>query len=92
MKTDYTIQLRVFPVTIRDNRTGQITEDKIFLDKEHLQAAELVGQSSKELICRLYNRNGFKVLDIGTAERRTVTVNLAELYRLHGREVQQRGE
>lgn len=83
MKTIMTIQTRIFPVTIRDGRTGGITTDAIILTKEQLQAAQLVGQSSKELIHRLYDRAGCTVFEIGKAEKREITLNLEELYRVH---------
>lgn len=86
MKTEYTIQTRMFPVTIKDMRTGKIQEDTIVLDKAQLQAVGEIGMGSDELICRTYNRQGYKVLDIGTPEKRTITIDLAELYRLHSRE------
>lgn len=86
MKTSITIEARRFPVTIRDERTGEIIQTHTVLDKRQLQAAELIGQSSKELICRQYNPQGYKVLDIGTAERRTITVDLNELWKLHCKE------
>ena len=76
MRTTATIYTRRFPVTIRDGRTGAEMQDYITLDKAQLQAAQLVGQSSKELICRLYNRQGFRVLKIGKAEKGNIKVNL----------------
>lgn len=80
MKTTITIEVRRFPVTIRDERTGEVSEDHIILDKQRLQSAQLVGQSSKELIQRLYNRQGFRVLEIGKPERRSINLNLSELW------------
>ena len=59
MKTTMTIHLRRFPVLVRDNRTGEKLETTITLEKSQLQAAQLVGQSSKELICRLCNKAGY---------------------------------
>lgn len=75
-----TIEARRFPVTLRDERTGIILQESIILDKQRLQAAQLVGQSSKELIQRFYNRQGFRVLEINTPERRTLTMSLADLW------------
>ena len=86
MKTEYTIRTRTFPVTIKDMRTGEIKEDSIVLDKAQLQGVAEIGMDSNELIHRTYNRQGYKVLDIGTPEKRTITIDLAELYRLHSRE------
>ena len=64
MTTYQDIHLRRFTVQIRDERTGEIRQDAIVLSKEQLQAAQLCGQSSKELIYRYYNRAGFTVLDL----------------------------
>lgn len=86
MKTNITLQVRAFQVVIQDERTGEEHCDLIVLDKAQLQAAQLVGQSSKELIHRLAGRQGFKVLEIGKAEKREISLNLEELYRLHGEE------
>ena len=41
---------------------------------------QLVGQSSKELIMRAFGRQGYKVLDIGRAERRQATLHLDGLF------------
>jgi len=83
MKTELTINVRAFPVTIRDERTGSVKEDTIVLEKQHLQAAQLVGQSSTELIYRTYNRAGYHVLDIGKPEKREISLNLEELYKAY---------
>ena len=79
MKNEITIQVRTYPVTIRDQRTGDQREDLLPLDKRQLQAAQLVGQSSNELIFRLYNRQGFRVLNIGKPIKREVHVDLASV-------------
>ena len=79
MKNEITIQVRTYPVTIRDQRTGDQREDLLPLDKRQLQAAQLVGQSSNELIYRIYNRQGFRVLDIGKPIKREVRVDLASV-------------
>ena len=69
-------------MTLRDERTGEITQSNIILDKQRLQAAQMVGQSSKELIHRFYNRQGFRVLEIGTPERRSLNLSLEDLWDL----------
>ena len=79
MKNEITIQVRTYPVTIRDQRTGEQREDLLPLDKRQLQAAQLVCQSSNELIFRLYNRQGFRVLNIGKPIKREVRVDLASV-------------
>lgn len=63
MKTELKIQTRAFLVVIENQRTIERSKDTIVLTKEQLQAAQMVGQSSKELIHRLYNRQGFTVLE-----------------------------
>ena len=65
--------------SIRDQRTGEQREDLLTLDKRQLQAAQLVGQSSNELIFRIYNRQGFYVLNIGKPIKREVRVDLASV-------------
>ena len=82
MKTNISLEARRFPVTLRDERTGEIIQSSIILDKQRLQAAQLVGQSSKELIQRLYNRQGFRLLEIGTPERRSLNLSLEDLWDL----------
>ena len=80
MMTYQTIHLRRFTVQIRDERTGETRQDAIVLSKEQLQAAQLCGQSSKELIYRRFNRAGFTVLDIGKAEKRTIQLDLESVF------------
>lgn len=80
MENRIKIEARRFPVVTRNTATGAVSSDSIIITKEQLNAAQIVGQSSKELIYRLYARNGFKVLDIGKAEKKTLCVNLAVLW------------
>ena len=87
MKTMYELQIRAFPVKIRDCRTGEEKTDFIVFDKARLQAANLVGQSSKELIERVYQKEGFTVLDVGKADKMTVDIRMDNIYtELTGRE------
>ena len=72
MRTTATIYTRRFPVTIRDERTGAEMQDYITLDKAQIQAAQLVG-----MIYSIYNRRGFRVLDIGKAEKGRIEVELS---------------
>lgn len=81
MTTQLTINVRAFPVKVHDHNTGEEREELLVLDKSQLQAAQIVGQSSKELIHRLCDRAGLTVLEIGKAEKREITVNLEEFYR-----------
>ena len=87
MKTNITIEARRFPLELMAERTGCASLEYIVLDKRQLQAAQMVGQSSKELIRRIYNRQGFRVLEIGTPERRSIDLNLDELWKQHDKAV-----
>lgn len=91
MKTELTIQARSFPVRLKDQRTGEERDDVVVLDKTTLQAAQIVGQSSKELIERLYEREDCEVLHIGKAEKREITLNLGEVFRLHSMTMKREG-
>lgn len=84
MRTELSIHLRAFPVRVCDPNHGE-RDEVIVLDKTQLQAAQLVGQSSKELIHRICDRAGLLVLDIGRAEKRTVILDLDELYQAQDR-------
>jgi len=85
MTTATSLHVRAFPVKVRDNSTGAERSELVVLTKEQLQACQIVGQSCKELIHRLCERSGFSVLDIGTPEKREISMNLEELYKLHKR-------
>ncbi len=76
MKTFENIPVRIFPVKILDKRSGSEIDDEIVLTKAVLTAAQLVGESSKELIHREYDRKGYRVLEIGKAQKKTITVDL----------------
>ena len=76
MKTEVKIQVRAYPVKLRDHRTGETSSDMIVLSKEMLQAAGLIGMTDEDLIYRTYNRQGYKVLEIGKPNKRELTVDL----------------
>lgn len=79
MKTELSIHLRAFRVRVSDPNHAE-RDELIVLDKQQLQAAQLVGQSSKELICRVCEKAGVSVLEIGKAEKHTIVLDLEELY------------
>ena len=81
MTNEVTMQARAYSVTVEDQRSGEKSVELIALDKQQLQAAQIVGQSSNELIYRLFNRQGYKVLDIGKPVQKEIVVDLTELYR-----------
>lgn len=68
-----------FPVSVEDEKGKEYTIH-IILTKEQLQAAQIVHQSSKELIFRICGRNNLFVNDIGKPERKTLAVDLGELW------------
>lgn len=84
MKTTTTLVVRAFPVTVLERSTGTEREERIVVTKEQLKAAQLVGQSSRELIARLCERAGLTVLDVGTPKREEIGLNLEELFKFHG--------
>ena len=81
MKNKITITVRNFPVLAHDHRTGREEKITVPVTREQLRASQLVGQSSRELIQRLYIRQGCTVLGIGKPEKRAVSVRLDRLYR-----------
>ncbi len=81
MKNMIEIQARQFVVELRDERTGERQFDTVVLDKEQLRAAQAIGMSSDELLYRRYNAQGFYVEKIHKPERKTLSVDLAELWR-----------
>lgn len=81
MKTKLMIQARCFPVTIRDERSGEVSEDQIIFDKEKLRAADALGLGNDEVIYRHYNRRGYRVLEIGKPARQTLEVDLEDLWK-----------
>ncbi len=81
-KPEITINLRRFHVNLKSKETGEEVSVFLTLDKATLQAAQTVGQSSKELLGRIADRNGYDLVDvIGKPDKMAVTVPLDELWR-----------
>lgn len=80
MKNVITVEARRFPLLAvkKDNQEPYYLH--IVLTKEQLQAAQLVGQSSKELIHRLCERQGYKVLEIGKPEKKSIRLDMAAVW------------
>ena len=88
MKADVKIQVRAYAVMVRDERTGEVSQDLSVLDKARVQAAQLVGMNDEDLIHRTYNRKGYRVLDIVTPPRKVeLTVDLEKIFREQAGEV-----
>lgn len=79
MKNELVLNLRQFPVAAHDHRTGQEKAITVTVTKDQLRAAQLVGQSSKELIERLCDRQGYTVMGIGKPFKLAVAVDLNKL-------------
>ena len=83
MKNEIVLNLRQFPVLAHDHRDGQGKHITVTVAKNQLQAAQIVGQSSKELVERLCDRQGYSVLEIGKPYKVAVTVDLDKLVEQH---------
>ena len=79
MKNEIALHLRQFPVLAHDHRTGREENITVTVAKQQLQAAQIVGQSSKELIERLCDRQGYTVIEIGSPSKHAVTLDLDKL-------------
>lgn len=80
MKNIITVEARRFPVLAVKKDNQEPYSIHIVLTKEQLRAAQIVGQSSKELIHRICDRQGYKVLEIYKAEKKTIPVDLDRLW------------
>lgn len=74
------IHMLRFYARVWDPATETNREEIITLTKDQLRAAGLLEMSSKEIITRICKRRGLQLLDAGTAERRTVTLDLDALW------------
>lgn len=73
------ITVRQFPVLAHDHRVGKEVSITVPVTKEQLRAAQLVGQSSAELIERLCGRQGYTVIEIGKPDKLSMDLDLGEL-------------
>lgn len=76
MKTELKVQTRVYPVKLKDTRNGERLSDTVVLTKEQLQAGGLLGLSDEDIIYRIYNRQGYRVMDIGNPQKVELTIDL----------------
>lgn len=80
MKNTITVEVRRFPLLVIKRGNLEPYCKHITITKEQLRAAQIVGQSSKELINRLCERQGYKVVEIGKAEKKTISIDLDALW------------
>ena len=92
MKNEITLHLLQFPVLAHDHRTGQENSITVTVTKEQLRAAQIVAQSSTELIERLCDRQGYTVIEIGKPAKRTVAVDLDKLLEQYDLEQDERNK
>ena len=71
-KSAFTLYLRRFPVLAHDHRDGEEKAITVTVTKEQLRAAQIVGQSSKELVERMLDRQGYTVIELGKPDKVTV--------------------
>lgn len=86
MKTEIKIPVRGYQVTLKDTRTGEVMEDTIVLEKSRLQAGALFELGDEDIIYRIYNRKGYRVLDISKPRKVDLSIDLEELYTAQLRE------
>lgn len=80
MKNEIKIAVRAYNVQIRDERTGEKSTDTIVLTKDQLRAGAMFNLSDEDIIYRTYNRQGFRVLAIGQARKREISVDVTALF------------
>lgn len=80
MKNEIKIAVRAYPVVLKDTRTGEVKNDTIVLEKSRLQAGALFDLGDEDIIYRIYNRQGFRVLEIGKPDKQEITMDLTDIY------------
>lgn len=80
MKTEIKIPVRVYAVRIKDTRSGEVKEDTIVLEKSRLQAGALFELGDEDIIYRIYNRQGYRVLETAKPFKVELNVDLEQLY------------
>lgn len=80
MKTEIKIAVRAYPVVMKDTRTSEVKNDIIVLEKSRLQAGALFDLSDEDIIYRIYNRQGYRVLEIGKQDKQEISLNLETAY------------
>lgn len=80
MKSVIMMEVRRFPVLVVKQDNQEPYARHIVLTKNQLQAAQVIGQSSNELISRICKKQGYKLLEIGKAEKRSIALDLDFLW------------
>lgn len=81
MKTTTIIQALAYPVVLIDKRTKERSMDTVVLEKSWLTiCGKLDICDDKHLIYRIYNPQGYEVLEIGKRRKINLTVDLQQLF------------
>lgn len=80
MKTEIKIPVRAYTVELKDTRTGERITDTIVLEKSRVQAGAMFDLGDEDIIYRIYNRQGYRVLEIGKPQKVELSVDLGKLY------------
>ena len=80
MNTTANISLLAFTVELKDGRAGEVSSDLIVLDYDTVRRCQCYGMDGPAILHRLYNAQGYRVLDIQGHRKKTVSVDLLELY------------
>lgn len=83
MITAIKIPVRAYTVELKDTRTGVRITDTIVLEKSRIQAGALFDLGDEDIIYRIYNRQGYRVLEIGKPDKVELPVDLTELYKAY---------
>ena len=83
MKNEIKISVRAYMVQIKDARTGEKTTDTIVLTKQQLQAGAMFDLGAEDIIYRTYNRQGYRVMEIGKPRKVELALDLEKLYMDH---------
>lgn len=79
MINESVIHLRCYEVTILDMRTNETKTDSIIIDKQALQAAQIIGLSSDNVIKKYYSKKGYRVIKTGVPVKKSVTVDFKSM-------------
>lgn len=81
MTTTTNVTLLAFDVELMDGRTGERSTDTVVLDFDTVRRCECCGIDGPAIVHRLYNFRGYRVLNLKGHRKKTVSVDLLELYR-----------
>ena len=79
MNTTANISLLAFTVELKDGRTGEVSSDLIVLDYDTVRRCQCYGMDGPAILHRLYNAQGYRVLDIQGHRKKTVNLDLLSL-------------